>query len=310
MKCINELREIGVEHISTKTRITQDKIVDIIECRFENFDKTRAKGFIQIIQREFNIDLSEWSNAYDEYHSEKMQQIEDSETKEDNIDTKINIPIQSDVKDKSYMKLIAFFILLVALFIAYFIYNNFYAQNTPSDANATTSLESNLDSTALDSTNDNATLIIPSNLEAESNATVPTNDALDDSNLDSNTQDSSLDATNSNLDSNNTPKPNASLDSTLNTDELIITPKEPLWIGVIDLSTYQKKQVSSTDSYTIKLDNNKLIRTGHSHFDIKAPNLEKQYMGGNNKYFLFTIQDGLKEISKKEFLELNRGDEW
>lgn len=300
MNCINKLREIGIENISAKTRITQDKIIDIIECRFENFDKTRAKGFIQIIQREFNIDLSEWSKAYDDYYNEHMSKIEDKEiNQEDDISSKINIPIQNDKKNNPYVKLIVILVCLCVLFVVYFIYNNFYSSND----NANTTIDEN-NETIIDNNNTSVlnNNIIDNNATMSNNATIKSNSSLQN---ESQIQDVSKN-TGTKEETNNV------IDnlSTQNQEELTITPKEPLWIGIIDLDTHKKKQTSTMDSYTIKLDSDKLILTGHSYFDIKAPNLDKHYIGGNKKYFLFTIKDGLKEITKKEFLELNRGEEW
>lgn len=304
MECINKLREIGIENISIKTRLTQDKIIDIIECRFENLDRTRAKGFIQIIQREFNIDLSEWNKAYDDYYNECMDKIENKEINKDNdTSVKINIPIQNEKKNKPYTKLVAFLICLCVLFVIYFVYNNFYSSNniannenneTMIDNNSTSELNTIIDNNA--TINNNAT--IDNNATMDNNATTKDTLSLENTQAkDINTQNIESKDTISNL-------------PTQNQEELTITPKKPLWIGVIDLDTHNKKQASTMNSYTIKLDSDKLIRTGHSYFDIKAPNFDKHYIGGDNKYFLFTIKDGFKEINKKEFLELNRGEEW
>ncbi|RDU63136.1 hypothetical protein [Helicobacter sp. MIT 14-3879] len=314
MKCIDELKSIGIDKISTRTRITQDKIKNIVECEFNSFDNTRAKGFIQIIQREFNIDMSEWTSAYEEYH--KQNELKQDEIKEDssqdNINNKISIPIDSSKKDTLYPKLVILLFILILLFVLYFAYNNFLLSKAKKISPATNNLDNkevfyeNKEYSDDNSTLENNSTIVDNNsnlvnndeIENEIENTLQKEDNL----MDNANKDDKEETSNDNL--------NIAESNIINTNEITIIPKEPLWIGVIDLQTYKKKQISTSDKYTIKLDENKIIRTGHSYFDLKGNNISKQYIGGDNKYFLYTDQSGFKEISKQEFLELNRGEEW
>ena len=321
MKCIDELKKIGIDKVSAKTRITQDKIQDIIDFKFDAFNKTRALGFTQIITRDFGVDLSEWLAAYNDYHS-NTEQVEATENNSvDEISKNINIPIESDKKDKSYIALIVVLIVLVALFMGFFIYNNFISSSdSPKSANQSTltplqqiqkqnqmDLANNADSTpnVADLGESNQS---DSNQNAQNSQVNPQVDSQVDStetqeNTDS--QQKSANIADSNTSSTNQVRINAQV------DELIITPNEPLWVGIIDLKTHRKKQLSIDSQHSLLLDGDKLIRTGHSYFSLSSgTNFAKQYIGGDNKYFLYRVEGGLREISKAEFLELNKGEEW
>ena len=316
MKCIDELKKIGIDKVSAKTRITQDKIQDIIDFKFDAFNKTRALGFTQIITRDFGVDLSEWLAAYNDYHS-STEQVEATENNSiDEISKNINIPIESDKKDKSYIALIVLLVVLVVLFMGFFVYNNFISSDSPKSANQSTltplqqiqkqnqmDLANNADSTpnVADSSDSNQNEISQS----------PQVDSKVDSQADSIETQESAD---SQQKSTNVATSSASANQTrinAQADELIITPNEPLWVGIIDLKTHRKKQLSIDAQQSFLLDGDKLIRTGHSYFSLSSgTNFAKQYIGGDNKYFLYRVEGGLREISKAEFLELNKGEEW
>lgn len=323
MKCIDELKKIGIDKVSAKTRITQDKIQDIIDFKFDAFNKTRALGFTQIITRDFGVDLSEWLAAYNDYHS-STEQVEATENNSiDEISKNINIPIESDKKDKSYIALIVLLIVLVVLFMGFFVYNNFISSDSPKSANQSTltplqqiqkqnqmDLANNADSTP------NVADLGESNQSDSNQNEISQNPQVDskaDSQVDSTETQENINA-DSQQKSANVPTSSASANQArinAQADELIITPNEPLWVGIIDLKTHRKKQLSIDAQQSFLLDGDKLIRTGHSYFSLSSgTNFAKQYIGGDNKYFLYRVEGGLREISKAEFLELNKGEEW
>lgn len=333
MKCIDELKKIGIDKISAKTRITQDKLQDIIDFKFDAFNKTRARGFVQIIEREFGVDLSEWLTAYNDYHNVSTEQTEETSNSVDESTSNINIPIESDKKDKSYIVLIALLIVLVVLFMGFFVYNNFISTNdSPSTKNANQSKMTPLQEIQRQS---------GAQTSADLTQTTSTTDAQNNAQESrANQSDIDLAQNNANPDNANVTNPNSAIvanqtpanpsesqttaasapistttSSSNNVatqiEELTITPNEPLWVGVIDLKTRRKKQISIDSQYSLPLDGDKIIRTGHSYFGLSSgTNFAKQYIGGDNKYFLYRVDGGLREISKAEFLELNKGEEW
>lgn len=322
MKCIDELQKIGIDKVSAKTRITQDKLQNIIDFKYDAFDKTRARGFVQIIQREFGIDLSEWFAAYNDYHSAPTEQTEEASESADEIARQINIPIESDKKDKSYVVLIVLLIVLVVLFMSFFIYNNFISPSTSAKSTSQSTLtplqeiQQNKNDLAREEAQNVADLSADSANPSENSVDSSANQNAQDSKADSSTENLANLTTNATNPSTANPNPPitpsvAQTTIATQTEELVITPNEPLWVGIIDLKSRRKKQLNIDARHSITLDGDKIIRTGHSYFSVSSgTNFAKQYIGGDNKYFLYKMDGGLSEISKAEFLELNKGEEW
>ena len=289
MQCIEKLKEIGLHEINAKTKIATKRLDDILECRFDNIDRIRLKGFLYILEREYKIDMSEWLEKYDEYHKEqedlKKENEKIQETKEQDS---VNISfVDTTIENKAYKRLLIVFVVLFAVFVVFFIYNN---------------------SSSKKNTITKSSPIVESIPAIDSNTTIESSEEI----LDSNAKiESSEESSEEILDSNATITENNYIDSNhFGVEEAVIIPHSPLWVGIIDLQTYKKKQVSITEAFSIKLDDSKIIRTGHGYFDIKSPNINKNYISGDSKYFVYTRENGFSEITKDEYLAFNRGEEW
>ncbi len=62
------LKEIGYKRVSNKTFINENDLNAFLNQDFSNINKTKAFGFIKILEREYPVDLSELKAAYIEYH--------------------------------------------------------------------------------------------------------------------------------------------------------------------------------------------------------------------------------------------------
>jgi hypothetical protein len=70
------LQELGLKEVSDKTFINQENLAKLLNKDFENINKTKALGFIQILQREFDVDLSELKNEYLQFNqTNKKEQV-------------------------------------------------------------------------------------------------------------------------------------------------------------------------------------------------------------------------------------------
>ncbi|MCI5786157.1 MAG: hypothetical protein MR025_01705 [Helicobacter trogontum] len=67
MADFDKLKQIDIDEIHRKTRITLVRLHDILDKKFDNIDPARAHGFIKILERELQLDLSDWVREYDEY---------------------------------------------------------------------------------------------------------------------------------------------------------------------------------------------------------------------------------------------------
>ncbi len=92
------LKQMDIEEIHRKTRITIVRLRDILDKKFDSIDPTRAHGFIKILERELQLDLSEWVKEYDAYRQPNIQK--DSKTSETTPNTTRedkNLQINTDI---------------------------------------------------------------------------------------------------------------------------------------------------------------------------------------------------------------------
>ena len=71
------LKEIGLKKVSNKTFINEADLAAFLEGDFTNINKTRALGFIQILEREYPVKLDELKKAYlSQYQQNKKEKTE------------------------------------------------------------------------------------------------------------------------------------------------------------------------------------------------------------------------------------------
>lgn len=100
-KKLQGLKKIGIKEISKSTKLASSKIEDVLEKRFDNIDKVRAKGFINILEREYGIDLSDWIMAYQEHtRKEDITNVSQVITKQ-NEDEAAKVATQNDSKSNN-----------------------------------------------------------------------------------------------------------------------------------------------------------------------------------------------------------------
>ncbi|WP_151899490.1 hypothetical protein [Sulfurimonas hydrogeniphila] len=68
---LQKLKDIGAQKIYEDTHIPVGHIQAILHASFDGLNKIQFIGFISILQREYNIDLSELKNAGTAYYNEK-----------------------------------------------------------------------------------------------------------------------------------------------------------------------------------------------------------------------------------------------
>lgn len=113
MKGFEELLKLDPNDVVNKTFISVDEFNAIKEKRFELFSKPKAAGFIKILEREYDLDLSDWVREF-------------NSSNEDLTKTKENIfvtppPEETPLLDnKFYLALVAFFIVSFAVFFIFY----------------------------------------------------------------------------------------------------------------------------------------------------------------------------------------------
>jgi len=88
-----------------------------------------------------------------------------------------------------------------------------------------------------------------------------------------------------------------------------IIPKVKVWLGYIELETYEKHQNTFQNEFDLDPSKDWLLAFGHGHIHIEINGVIKKYKIKKNVRFSY-INGNLKEISLEEFKRLNKGNRW
>lgn len=293
----SKFKQLGIKNMSKKTYITEQNIVAIMNRDFKSLQKTKAFGFINILEKEFDLDLSDWSREYREYLKENGDG-EDKELK------KIDEAPKNE-RVKSLLKVVAISISLVLIVLAWFFYysNNLELKSSKS------------------STEDMQNLVKEAKVNLEH--TKEMNDSelkiiYEDSNSSSVVEDNSSISEDKNIstpivkESNSTAIKKSEVvedeSESIAKDELYIQPIYKAWIGVIYLDNREKKSYTTVDKIYIDTDREQLIALGHDKVKLF---LNQKEFNFDSDRLRFIYRDGeLKTLTFSEFRELNRGRNW
>jgi hypothetical protein len=90
---------------------------------------------------------------------------------------------------------------------------------------------------------------------------------------------------------------------------LSIVPKAKLWMGFIDIETNLREQQLTTKAVSLDTNRSWLMIFGHGHFKIEQNGELLDYSSDNRLRFIY--EDGvIREITRAEFKERNRGENW
>ncbi|WP_187851397.1 sialidase [Helicobacter pylori] len=287
-KNLQILREIGIQEIYKATKIASKNINYILEKRYESLSRVHARGFIQILEREYKIDLSAWMKEFDkactfkEGVSEEQNQETDHEEKIKNplkveIDYSIN---QANIKlSKGLSKWKPFVLVLgvVVIVLAVVIVQN--SSSLKEERGQESAIKSGAKKNSFNKAN-----------SAEENKLEPT------------------------------PKPEDKQEKPKEQDKqekeaikedsntIYIIPKRDIWVEVIDLDEKKNSfQKVFKKNYSLETKNHRLLlRFGHGHLSLKNNHQEQEYNDGKTKRFLYEPAKGLTLINEAQYKELQQ----
>ncbi|MGN8492553.1 sialidase [Helicobacter pylori] len=284
-KNLQILREIGIQEIYKATKIASKNIHSILEKRYESLSRVHARGFIQILEREYKIDLSAWMKEFDKACAfkdgvgEEQNQETDLEEKTKNplkveIDYSIN---QANIKlSKGLSKWKPFVLVLgvIVIVLAVVIIQN---------------------SSSLKEERGQESAIKSGTKKSSFNKANPTEE--------------------------NKPEPTPKLEEKLkeqdkqekeaikeNPNTIYIIPKRDIWVEVIDLDEKKNSfQKVFKKNYSLETKNHRLLlRFGHGHLSLKNNHQEQEYNDGKTRRFLYEPNKGLTLINEAQYKELQQ----
>ncbi|GAA6876554.1 hypothetical protein HpHNI60_09240 [Helicobacter pylori] len=287
-KNLQILKEVGVVEICKATKIASKNIHSILEKRYESLSRVHARGFIQILEREYKMDLSAWMKEFDKVcvfkegvSEEKNQETDPEETAKKplkvELDYSINQANTSLSKKSSKWKPFVLVIGVIVIVLAVVIIQNSSSLKEEKER------ESAIKSGTKKSSFDDANL-------AEENKPEPT-PKLEEKQEKQTEQDK---------------QEKEAIKEYPNT--IYIIPKRDIWVEVIDLDEKKNSfQKVFKKSYSLETKNHRLLlRFGHGHLSLKNNHQEQNYNDSKTRRFLYEPAKGLTLINEAQYKELQQ----
>ena len=311
MNELENLKEIGIKEISRKTHIEPTFLQYIFDKNFEKLSRLNMRGYAKILQREYGVDLSELLAEYDAFMQEN--------TPDDSHKTKVSPKIASytpdDITNQRQGGGSGFFFWIIILAIiaggAYYFDAYKYVQNFIASLNEDNTSVSYSQSSIVNEVKKN---IIDTNVTISQNT--PRIDANASSVKISAPAEQNVTVSPASIDQNALkpsmaaqPAPKVEQNVTKPLNEAIITPKQRVWIGIINLENGQKTSSDTSKSVNINLDQRQLVVCGNGNIELKIGDKVTKYNPSRPARFLVENGD-MKFLTYDEFVEMNKGKSW
>ncbi|GAA9313230.1 hypothetical protein TH0335_05640 [Helicobacter pylori] len=284
-KNLQILKEVGVAEICKATKIASKNIHSILEKRYESLSRVHARGFIQILEREYKIDLSAWMKEFDKVcvfkegvGEEKNQETNPEETAKKplkvELDYSINQANTSLSKKTSKWKPFVIVLGVIVIVLVVVIIQN--SSSLKEEREQESAIKSGTKKNSFNEAN-----------PTEENKPEPT------------------------------PKPEEkpkehdkqekeAIKEDPNT--IYIIPKKDIWVEVIDLDEKKNSfQKVFKKNYPLETKNHRLLlRFGHGHLSLKNNHQEQDYNDSKTRRFLYEPNKGLTLINEAQYKELQQ----
>ncbi len=284
-KNLQILKEVGVAEICKATKIASKNIHSILEKRYESLSKVHARGFIQILEREYKIDLSAWMKEFDKactfkegVSEEQNQETSPEETAKKplkvELDYSINQANTSLSKKSSKWKPFVIVLGVVVIILAVVIIQN--SSSLKEEREQESAIKSGTKKSSFNKAN-----------PTEENKPEPT-PKLEEKQTEHDKQGKEAIKENPNT--------------------IYIIPKKDIWVEVIDLDEKKNSfQKVFKKNYSLENKNHRLLlRFGHGHLNLKNNHQEQEYNDSKTRRFLYEPNKGLTLINEAQYKELQQ----
>ncbi len=284
-KNLQILKEVGVAEICKTTKIASKNIHSILEKRYESLSRVHARGFIQILEREYKIDLSAWMKEFDKVcvfkegvGEEKNQETNPEETAKKplkvELDYSINQANTSLSKKSSKWKPFVIVLGVIVIILVVVIIQN--SSSLKEERGQESAIKSGTKKNSFNEVN-----------PTEENKPEPT-PKLEEKPKEQDKQEKEA------------------IKEDPNT--IYIIPKKDVWVEVIDLDEKKNSfQKVFKKNYSLETKNHRLLlRFGHGHLSLKNNHQEQEYNDSKTRRFLYEPNKGLTLINEAQYKELQR----
>ncbi|GHP46051.1 sialidase [Helicobacter pylori] len=283
-KNLQILKEVGVTEIFKATKIASKNIHSILEKRYESLSRVHARGFIQILEREYKIDLSAWMKEFDKVcvfkegvSEEKNQETDPEETAKKplkvELDYSINQANTSLSKKSSKWKPFVLVLGVIVIVLAVVIIQNSSSLKEEKERESAIKSGTKNTSNKANPTEENKPEPTPKLEEKHKEQDKQEKEAIKE-------------------------YPNT----------IYIIPKRDIWVEVVDLDEKKNSfQKVFKKSYSLETKNHRLLlRFGHGHLSLKNNHQEQNYNDNKTRRFLYEPAKGLTLINEAQYKELQQ----
>lgn len=283
-KNLQILKEVGVAEICKATKIASKNIHSILEKRYESLSRVHARGFIQILEREYKIDLSTWVKEFDKVcvfkegvGEEKNQETNPEETAKKplkvELDYSINQANTSLSKKTSKWKPFVLVLGVIVIILVVVIIQN--SSSLKEERGQESAIKSGTKNTFNESnpTEENKPETTPKLEEKPKEQNKQEKEAIKE-----------------------------------NPNTIYIIPKKDVWVEVVDLDEKKNSfQKVFKKKYPLETKNHRLLlRFGHGHLSLKNNHQEQEYNDNKTRRFLYEPAKGLTLINEAQYKELQQ----
>ncbi|WP_291950364.1 hypothetical protein [Campylobacter sp.] len=284
-----KLEDLNLMEVQKRTQIEKNCLELIIKKDFKSLSRFNIRGFVKILQREYDLDFTSFLEEYQAYL------MENGAEKKNHIQVCPRMSYYA--KEGSYFWFFVIIIIVVLIVLGILGVSRFFQSSL--DENTTNIL--NQEQIVIEEINDENSSYTPiQEYFIEENSTKNDKDnEIADEVIDIDIIDENI-STNEKSDAKELPL----------LEESILKPSAELWLGMVNLQTFQKTSKIIKNDYVFSLKKDMLITTGHAAFTLSDEhNKTLEFKNGVSKFFI--IKDGkIKQISKAEFIKENRGKLW
>ncbi|GAA7279333.1 hypothetical protein HpM006_06290 [Helicobacter pylori] len=283
-KNLQILKEVGVAEICKATKIVSKNIHSILEKRYESLSRVHARGFIQILEREYKIDLSAWVKEFDKVcvfkegvGEEKNQETSPEETAKKPLKVELDYSINQantslSKKTSKWKPFVLVLGVIVIILVVVIIQNSSSLKEEREQESAIKSGTKNTFNEA-NPTEENKPETTPKLEEKHKEQDKPEKKAIKE-----------------------------------NPNTIYIIPKKDVWVEVVDLDEKKNSfQKVFKKNYPLETKNHRLLlRFGHGHLSLKNNHQEQDYNDSKTRRFLYEPNKGLTLINEVQYKELQQ----
>lgn len=295
-----KLQELGVQRIHNDTHISIQHINIVLNEEFENINKVQFLGFVSILEREYDIDLSDIRDNGLEYYK--------SDANTYNGEPGVFVVAGKHKTFKYFYIALAFSVFLFAMYFTMnyetqkssVVVENKIINEVKKNIEAVTDVvapegkveKSDVTSRDVSSSNKKSSeeTLLPSKEVAspvvKSNKEIKVEIVKEESKA-----------------------PQVLPEESADISPLVVVPRSKLWIGYVDISHNKKYQKIITEPLVLDAHTKWLLFLGHGNVNIEVNGIVNEYR--SKKSMRFAYKEGkLKKVTTEEFKKLNRGRKW